>query len=214
MQVKKKFLILAPLLKNKETTSEQNKQHIGKTLEAVSNPSKVDISHEAPEKVVPKANKPLGTKSIVSEFSITGYLNKVEEKLPDLFAGQAEEDLPDHHFTETDLQSEWQLFLEELQEKDNVTYNAINAFKLSKKDENVVEILYPSDSAKSEFDKIQADFFNHFKRKVNNFKIEIVFRNDIGLKKEILTKRKIFDKFVEINPVLKDLEDLMKFDFS
>ncbi|MBP7172757.1 MAG: hypothetical protein KBA33_01640 [Cloacibacterium sp.] len=112
------------------------------------------------------------------------------------------------------MQSEWQLFLEELQEKDNVTYNAINAFKLSKKDENVVEILYPSDSAKSEFDKIQADFFNHFKRKVNNFKIEIVFRNDIGLKKEILTKRKIFDKFVEINPVLKDLEDLMKFDFS
>jgi hypothetical protein len=131
-----------------------------------------------------------------------------------LFTGQAEEELPDHHFTETDLQNEWKQFLDELLEKDNVTYNAINTFKLNKKNENIVEILYPSDSAKSEFDKIQADFFNHFKRKVNNFKIEIVFKNDTGLKKEILTKRKIFDNFVEINPILKDLEDLMKFDFS
>jgi DNA polymerase-3 subunit gamma/tau len=34
------------------------------------------------------------------------------------------------------------------------------------------------------------------------------------MKKEVITKRKIFERFVEINPVLKDLDDLMKFDLT
>lgn len=93
-------------------------------------------------------------------------------------------------------------------------YYAVNTLKLTKKDENLIKILYPSDSVKSEFEKVQGEFFNHFKRKVNNYKIEIEFANDVSLKKEILTKRKIFEKFVEINPILKDLDDLMKFDLS
>ena len=33
-------------------------------------------------------------------------------------------------------------------------------------------------------------------------------------KKEIVTKKSIFEKYVEINPLLKDLDDLIKFDFS
>ena len=40
------------------------------------------------------------------------------------------------------------------------------------------------------------------------------YKNDVSLKKEIVTKRKIFDKFAEINPVLKDLDDIFKFDFT
>ena len=50
--------------------------------------------------------------------------------------------------------------------------------------------------------------------KVNHFNIVITYKNDISLKKEMVTKRKIFDKFAEINPVLKDLDDLFKFDFT
>ena len=41
-----------------------------------------------------------------------------------------------------------------------------------------MEILYPSDLVKTEFEKIQAQFFNHFKRKVNNYKIEVSYRED------------------------------------
>jgi len=77
-----------------------------------------------------------------------------------------------------------------------------------------VEITYPSDSAKNEFEKVRADFFNHFMHKVNHFNIIIEYKNDVSLKKEIITKRKIFDKFAEINPVLRDLDDLFKFDFN
>ena len=95
-----------------------------------------------------------------------------------------------------------------------IVYNAISTFKLSKKDENLIEITYPSDSAKSEFEKIRSEFFNHFMRKVNNYNITVEYRNDVSLKKEIVTKKKIFDKFAEINPVLKELDQLFKFDFN
>ena len=61
---------------------------------------------------------------------------------------------------------------------------------------------------------MRSDFFNHFKHKVNHFNIVIEYKNDVSMKKEIITKRKIFDKFAEINPVLRDLDDLFKFDFN
>lgn len=150
---------------------------------------------------------------ISSEFSIHAALNKKEEEEVHLEI-KKEEELPEHHFSEVDLQREWHFFLNDLQKKDAVLYYAVNTLKLHKKDENLINILYPSDSVKTEFEKIQAEFFNHFKRKVNNYKIEIQYSNDVTLKKEIVTKRTIFEKFVEINPVLKDLDDLLKLDLS
>jgi DNA polymerase-3 subunit gamma/tau len=105
-------------------------------------------------------------------------------------------------------------FLDDLQQKNTVLFYAVNTLKVYKKDENIINILYPSDSVKSEFEKVQGEFFNHFKRKVNNYKIEVEYSNDVTLKKEIVTKRSIFEKFVEINPVLKDLDDLLKLDLS
>lgn len=126
----------------------------------------------------------------------------------------AKEELPSNHFTETDLHNEWNKFLVEMQSEDIIVYNAISSFKLRKKDENTVEITYPSESAKSEFEKVRGDFFNHFMHKVSHFNIVIEYKNDITLKKEIVTKRKIFDKFAELNPVLKDLDEIFKFDLN
>ena len=86
---------------------------------------------------------------------------------------------------------------------------------MKKEDEDTICVHYPSDTAKAEFDKVSADFFNHFKHKVNHHHIEIVYKNDFtNLKKEIITKRSLFEKYVQINPVLKDLDDLFKFDFN
>lgn len=95
-----------------------------------------------------------------------------------------------------------------------MAYNAINTFKLEKSDEHQITVRYSSETAKGEFDKLSIEFFNHFKHKVNNFKIEIEYMTDLTIKKEVMTKRKIFEKFVEINPLLKDLDDLMRFDLS
>ncbi len=122
--------------------------------------------------------------------------------------------MPSNHFTDTDLQQEWQKFLQNLQSDDVIVFNAISSFRLRKKDENIIEITYPSDSAKSEFEKVRADFFNHFMHKVNHYNIKIEYRNDVTLKKEIVTKRMLFDKLAAINPVLNELDELFKFDFN
>lgn len=102
-----------------------------------------------------------------------------------------------------------------LRAKDPFVFNAIKSFKLVKIDEKLVQVQYPSESAKVEFDKISGEFFNHFKRKVNNYAIKIEYKQDVqNLKIEVLTTKKKFERFVEINPLLKDLDDLMKFDLT
>ena len=206
---KKKFLILAPLFRKKET--EKPKIVPEKPQETLPSTKKTE---ESVPKTVQKITEPIVKKTIVSEFSILATLNKKEEEEVVVTPQKKEEDLPDHHFTEKDLQTEWQVFLNDLFIKDQVTYFAVNTAKLHKKEENVVEILYPSDLVKTEFEKIQAQFFNHFKRKVNNYKIEVSYREDKKLIKKQETKRDIFQKYVEINPVLKDLDELMKLDLS
>ncbi len=140
-------------------------------------------------------------------------LEKSDEKDEKINDTQKEK-LPSQHFSETDLQKEWQVFLKELQQKDVLVYNAINSFKLQKKNEDIVQIIYPSESSKIEFEKIRSEFFNHFMHKVNHFNISLEFSLDVSMKKEIVTKRKIFDKFAEINPVLKELDDIFKLDFN
>jgi len=158
----------------------------------------------------------LSKSGVSTGFSINSFINQEEktesvESVPQI----STEKLPTNHFTDTDLQNEWNNLLKQLRQKDPVVFNAIKPFKLIKKDENIVQISFPSDSAKLEFDKISIEFFNHFKHKVNNHSIEFQFKKDYeNLKTEIMTKRKIFEKFVEKNPLLKDLDDLMRFDLS
>ena len=160
-----------------------------------------------------KTSVPLGIKKKPSAFSINEAFSKVNEK-PETVIDHADEKLPSQHFSETDLQTGWQQFLRELQGRDTIVYNAINSFKLQKKGENTVEITYPTELAKGEFEKVSTGFFNHFMHKVNNFKITAEYRPDPSMKKEIITKRKIFDRFAEINPVLKDLDEAFKLDFN
>lgn len=50
---------------------------------------------------------------------------------------------------------------------------------------------------------------------MHNHSIEFQFKKDHeNLKIEVMTKKKIFEKFIEMNPLLKDLDDLMRFDLS
>jgi DNA polymerase-3 subunit gamma/tau len=172
--------------------------------------SKLELREKS---LILSADKPLIQKKDKSKFSILDAL-KIEEKEEVFVEFFSTKDQPQNHFSETDLQKEWHLFLEEIKNDNSMVYNAINGFKLTKINEHDIEVCYPSETAKVEFDNISSKFLNHFKHKVNNFQIMLNFKMDIKLKKEILTKRKIFDKFAEINPVLNDLNDLMKFDFS
>lgn len=161
-----------------------------------------------------KSAVPLNAKKNSSKYSITETLAKKESEDHTLFSESGTEDLLNHHFSGKDLEDEWNKFLENLKKKDVVIYSAVNGFRLEKTDENTITVHYPSESAKSEFDKIQAEFFSHFKRKVNHFQLSAEYKMDLTLKKEIITKRMLFEKMAQLNPLLKDLDDLMKFDFS
>lgn len=175
--------------------------------------------NEPQEIVIKKTSKPLSKQNVSSGFSINSFLNnkedKVEKEDENNHLATKTEDLPQNHFTETDLQMEWNLLLKQMKSKNPFVFNAIKPFKLGKIDEHNILVSYPSDSAKVEFDKISGEFFNHFKRKVHNYSIEIEYKRDFeSLKIEVVTKKNIFEKFVEKNPLLKDLDDFMKFDLS
>jgi len=162
-----------------------------------------------------KTTKPLSRQGISSGFSINSFLNKEEKEIKEETVAVKTENLPQNHFTETDLQMEWNLMLKQLQTRNSFIFNAVKTFKLVKTGENTIKVLYPSDSAKVEFDKISGEFFNHFKTKVHNHAIVVDYQRDFdNLKIEVLTKRKVFEKFIEKNPLLKDLDDLMKFDLT
>lgn len=165
--------------------------------------------------MITKTTKPLTRQAVSSGFSINAFLSREEPVTEEDAAVEKTENLPQSHFTETDLQAEWNLLLKQLQRKDTFVFNAIKTFKLLKSGENQITVLFPSDSAKVEFDKVSREFFNHFKTKVHNFSIEVVYKRDTeNLKIEVMTKRKIFEKFAEKNPLLKDLDDLLKFDLT
>jgi len=178
-------------------------------------PEKPSGSEQVMVTVVQKTSKPLSKQGGSLGFSINSFLNKEETTVAEETVVIKNDNLPQNHFTDTDLQVEWNLMLKQLQRKDGFVFNAVKTFKLIKAEENKIKVLYPSDSAKAEFDKISGDFFNHFKRKVHNHIIEIEYQRDVeNLKIEVMTKRKIFEKFIEKNPLLKDLDDLMKFDLT
>ncbi|PIF45552.1 hypothetical protein CLU96_2561 [Chryseobacterium sp. 52] len=185
-------------------------------------PEKKDVKEEQPaqteiiQEAAVKTTKPLSRQGVSSGFSINSFLNKEEKgATEETTIAVKTENLPKNHFTETDLQMEWKLMLKQLQTRSSFIFNAVKAFKLLKSGENTIKVLYPSDSAKVEFDKIAGEFFNHFKTKVHNHAIEIDYQRDFdNLKIEVVTKRKIFEKFIEKNPLLKDLDDLMKFDLT
>ncbi len=166
------------------------------------------------QRIKETAQQPLQKQNgVASRFSIQNAFKEKEVEV-EVQAIKPQEKLPNNHFSQSDLEQSWERYLKTLKTSDIVIYSAVQGFKFLKKGENIIEVHYPSDSAKSKFDKIQAEFFNKFKHKVNHFNLEINFVLDVALKKEIVTKKSIFEKYVEINPLLKDLDDLIKFDFS
>lgn len=164
--------------------------------------------------MIQKTSQPIARSSSNSQFSIKAALEKKEEVKKDEFSEIKDENLPSNHFSQTDLDREWEIFLKNTSKTNTFLYNAISSFKMEKSDENLIVVKYSSEFAKSEFDRVSPEFFNHFRHKVNNFKFDIDYKTDLTIKKEVMTKRKIFEKFVEINPLLKDLDDLMRFDLS
>lgn len=183
------------------------------TLNQIKVPQSPPPAEEKKQETVKNSAVPIAAQKSGSKFSIAAVLQNKEEKAEET-ESVATAALPASHFSETDLDKAWKQFLEQLRRDDIVIFSAVNSFKLSKKDETTVLIRYPSETSKAEFSKVQDSFFNHFRHLVNNHQVSAEFKLDLATKKEVMTKRKMFEKLAEINPLLHDLDQIMKFDFS
>lgn len=152
-------------------------------------------------------------KKVSSRFSIEEALDPKQEVI-ETEEIIKEEVLPTNHFSQSDVDTHWNTFLLQLKNKDNLIYNAIAGFRLVKKDEDTIVVHHASQTARSEFERIQGDFFGTFKKQVNHHKIKVEYQRDKKLKKEIVTKRSLFEKMASENPVLKEMDAYFKFDLS
>lgn len=201
-------MILAPLLHNSLISSDKVSD---KPLR--SEKKSTEEEQKKLEERIKKANQPLGN-ARGSGFSVDVFLKKIDEVEEEKKNAVFQEELPENDFSEEELQKEWAEFLRGLERENLLIYTAIQSFILTKIEKNQIEITYPSDTARSKFDEIKEEFFGHFKQKVNNFKINLNYKRSESLKQEFLTNRKKFEKMIEINPLLKDLEEVMNFDFN
>lgn len=176
----------------------------------IKTPKAVHVVEEPAQSFLNKVNKePIKD---ISSYNISDWVAQ-KSKRDDAIAKPIEEQ-PADDFSQQTLLTEWKLFLDNLHHRAPVKFSAIKSCKLSKLDDNFILVEFSSLASKSEFIDTSRTFLPDFEKKVNNFKISFKFKQDPSLKKEIMTKKKLFDKFAKENPLLKDLNDLMKFDFS
>lgn len=185
-----------------------------KPAEIVNKPLPTPV--EIPEiETVKKAVKPLSFGKSTSKYSVKSTLEQKTEVAEDELVAKAVQNLPTTHFTETDMQSFWAKFLEETRQKDAILYNAISGFTLKKLEEDTIEINYPSLTAKAEFDKISGSFLKDFQYAMHHYHLKVEYKSAAGkMKKQARTKKVIFEEYCEINPLLRELDDLFKFDLS
>lgn len=206
---KKKFLIQAPFRYGTGIKEAKPQVTVKEVTTIVASPvveTKSDITTEAA--ATSTARKPLATVRKSSRFSISETLNhKVEEDNVEVIVEEVQ-NLPADVFDQTHVDAAWYRFLKSLE--DTLT---LKTLQLKKKEGYTVEIHYPSDYSRNEFHKVQPEFISLLKKSTNNYHIEIVFIKDQNLVVKQESKRDKFNRYVEINPVLKDLDDLVRFDF-
>lgn len=174
-------------------------------------------SIESLDERVKRVEKPIKQEKQVSLFSINESLSQIEKQEDTAEEEDTEENLPDGHFSDIDVNNEWQVFIKKLARENSVVFYAVQDFILNKTAEHEITVKYGSQSAKAEFEKVSKDFFSHFKHKYKNDRLKVVYEKNEHLLNNtstLLNKKEIFNKMLEINPLLKDLNEIMKFNFN
>ncbi|SDD91795.1 hypothetical protein [Riemerella columbipharyngis] len=148
---------------------------------------------------------------IPSLFNIEGNIKKKQEQQNTVESNDG--NLPNDYFSPGTLQEEWNAFLDKI--KNNTpAYSTLKAFVVHKESDNLISITYASDSSKKHFEDMVGDFFANFKKKVNNYNITIEYRQKALPRISVKNNRDIFYELAHKYPLLKELDDLLKFDFN
>jgi len=147
-----------------------------------------------------------------SSLSIKNTLNSAEEKKEEtVSAVQNQQNEP---FTEEKVIEFWENYLNELKDQNAVLYTALNTAECSVKDKSVIFFKFPSHSIYEEFESLREVFFQRLKTFLKNYFISFDYQIQTTDKAILLTPKDIYEKMLEINPLLEKLKNDFRLDIS
>ncbi|GAA4899625.1 hypothetical protein GCM10023311_26260 [Flaviramulus aquimarinus] len=191
-----------------DTNSISKKVEVGKLKTTVTN-SKVVESFQvaAPPKIVLKQE----TKR-TSGLSLSSIKAKKEHLIKQIDVVIDEENLPKEPFTEKELISAWNTFIEKIREDGKHNLASILSIDIPKVKDNTIHLEFPNATNKVEVERQQYDLLAFIRKTLNNFDISLsISVNEIMEKKYAYTAQDKFEKLMDKNPnidVLRKTFDL------
>jgi DNA polymerase-3 subunit gamma/tau len=164
------------------------------------------------EEVLHRTSAPIAHIGGVSSLSIKNTLNSAEEKKEETIS--IPKNQQNEAFSEEKAVNFWENYLDELKGKNAILYNALSTAACSVKDKSVIFFKFPSHSIYEEFESQREDFFQRLKLYLKNYSISFDYEIQATDKNVLLTSKEIYEKMVEINPLLKKLRNDFRLDIS
>ncbi len=146
-----------------------------------------------------------------NSFSIAQALQQLDKKPAEV---KPTASLPNESFTLKQVEEVWEIFLNELQRKDSLKFNALETYQIEEKRNNEIHFLFETNAKCAEFETIKAELLQQLHQKLKNSYITI--HAEIGnfeSKNYVQTKEEMYRKMVEKNPLIEELRKKLDLDF-
>ena len=161
-----------------------------------------------PPKIVLKQDKKRS-----SGLSLSSIRAKKEHLIKQMDVVIDEEDLPKEPFTEKELITVWNQFIEKLQKQGKHNLASILSIDIPKVKETIVYLEFPNATNKMELERQQYDLLGYVRKSLNNFDISLsISVNEEMEKKYAFTDMDKFEKMNEKNPNLDTLRKTFDLD--
>ncbi len=148
-----------------------------------------------------------------SGLSLSSIKAKKEHLIRQMDVVIDEEDLPKEPFTEKELITVWNEFIEELQKKGKHNLASILSIDTPRVKGTMVYLEFPNATNKMELERQQYDLLGHIRKSLNNFDISLsISVNEEMEKKYAFTDMDKFEKLNEKNPNLDVLRKTFDLD--
>ncbi len=136
-----------------------------------------------------------------SGLSLSSIRAKKEHLIKQMDVVIDEEDLPKEDFTETELITVWNTYIEKIREKGKHNLASILSIDTPKVKGTTVYLEYPNATNKVEIERNQYDLLAFVRKSLNNFDISLsISVNEVMEKKYAYTTMEKFEKLKEKNP--------------
>ncbi|GAA4282157.1 DNA polymerase III subunit gamma/tau [Gaetbulibacter aestuarii] len=180
-----------------ETNKNTSKIDTKKSVEEPSSKEPVEQFKvkEPPKIVLDKTHKK------PSGLSISSIRKKKEHQIKQMDVVVDEEELPKEDFTEKELLSAWQQYVDSIQKKGQFNMASILTIDKPKLDGTTIKLVFPNETNKYELERDQYNLLGFLRKKLNNFDISLdIAVNETKEKQFVYTTHEKFEKLKEKNP--------------